>query len=156
MSIPVYDESTFLGDAISAAWEAGNCAQLGDLMARKFNERRKEFRNLLLSISYAIDREQDNIQSSAGRKLANRICKSGSLDNFLRFVAGVAFGWEDEADNEDERGKTADTSDNFNGPIDENWDPNYIWTSRTVSQNMLGRHVREHTLYQVTMIAWLQ
>lgn len=125
-------------------------------MARKFDERRKEFRSFLLSISYAIDREQNKIQSSTGRKLTNKICKSGSLDNFLRFVAGVAFGWEDEADNEEESAETADISDNLDAPIHENWDPRYIWTQPIVRRNMLERHVRENTLYQVTMIARLQ
>lgn len=96
MSIPIFDADVFFGDALSAAREAENRVQLEDLMAQKFEERQKEFRILLHDIAHDVDRDKDHPRSRNGQGVAFRICQTGSLDNFLRFLAGAVFGWDDE------------------------------------------------------------
>ncbi|RJE18502.1 hypothetical protein PHISCL_09155 [Aspergillus sclerotialis] len=66
LAISIVNEPIFWNDALSAAREADNRVELEKLMDRKFEQHRDEFGSPLLSISYAINRHQDNMQSSAG------------------------------------------------------------------------------------------
>lgn len=96
-------------------------------MAQKLDERRREITSHFLNILHAPLGREDNIQSSTARSIAYRICQVGSLDDFLKFVDGSVFGWEDESKNEQAQLEAATREDGFHGPFKE-LDPDYVGT----------------------------
>lgn len=118
IKIPLRDEDAYFTDALAAAGRAENREHLEELLAEKSRERRRDLEGLVQDVALAsIYRHRHPSMSDAVRKSAHKIGQSGSLDSFLQFVCGVAFGWPDGYE-EPEPAQIDAATGEHDGPVD--------------------------------------
>ena len=112
VTIPIFDDSAFLAEALDAAEWVADSAELEDLMERRFHFHRKDYFLRLRQIAYRIGKGRDTLSSATSRAVASQLCETGCLDDFMHFVGGVALGWPNEA-----------TDEQLGTYEDEHWEP---------------------------------
>ncbi|AEO63026.1 uncharacterized protein THITE_162666 [Thermothielavioides terrestris NRRL 8126] len=93
ITIPLLDEDAYFADALTAAKEAQSRQHLEELLAKRFEARRKELEQTVRDIFYASFSPRTPFPSEAARTAASKVGTTGSLDSFIQSVCGVVWGW---------------------------------------------------------------
>ncbi|KXH64143.1 hypothetical protein CNYM01_13530 [Colletotrichum nymphaeae SA-01] len=93
ITVPLLDEDAYFADVIAAAKHAENRGHLEELLAAKYEERRRDLDIFIRDIALSSITSRKHILSTNTRDAALKIGQTGSMDSFIQFVCGVIFGW---------------------------------------------------------------